>query len=219
MLPWQQQPAGRLSASVTQEAAPQCRCGGSSPASPWRQLVQRLVGSRPPLLLWLLLQLQVGDGLVELPDLNRVLCRLALQPLHLCVGKHAKEREARANAVLRGHRVVEEEDGGNDNNAALDAVADGVRHRGYPLQNHVADLLVGAPAYRRKEDLLPEEPRERDASCLKRARRICPALHRELERQQDEEREHSDDAEHGHVVEVLPHLLGRHHQLFAEHVA
>ena len=75
----------------------------------------------------------------------------SLEPLHLGVHGHAAEGEACPDEVELGDGGREEEDGGHDDDHALDAVPDGVRDGAHTGKDHVGHLLVGVEAERGNE--------------------------------------------------------------------
>ena len=68
--------------------------------------------------------------------------------LGLGVGEDTGEGDGRADGALPRDRVLEHHDGGQDDDDALDTVADRVRHGRDALEDQVADLLVGMEAER-----------------------------------------------------------------------
>lgn len=75
-------------------------------------------------------------------DLDRPL----VHALRLRVQEHPKQRNARANGVLRRQRVVECDDARHNHDHTLHTVAYAVGDGGHAGEDHVGELLVGVEA-------------------------------------------------------------------------
>lgn len=117
----------------------------------------------------------------------------------------SRSHARRTEGVLLGDGVLEDKDRGDDDDHALDAVADGVRDGADALENHVGDLLVGVEAEPGQQRALEEQGVVGDAGGREGRGQEGRALHDERDRGQDEEGEDGDD---GEEVDVVKPALG-----------